>query len=177
MSGFPAADKVILTALKSYGMILADNGSCWFVSGAPADNWNNDDLPALTTVLGNNFEAVDLTPVVSSLDIASGGIAGWTSVTVHGVNYTGDAGQLQVYFGNVAATSVTVTNDNTLTAVAPAHATGAVDVTVVSPYSVSALSAADKFTYATLIVTVSGNSGNNVIYIHRAGNNINDWID
>jgi hypothetical protein len=177
ISGFSAADKVILTALKNYGMILADNGSSWFVSGAPSDNWNNDDLHALTTVVGNNFEAVDLTPVVSSLDITSGGTAGGSLVTIRGVNYTGDAGQLQVYFGNVPAKSVTVSNDTTLTAVAPPQVAGAVDVTVVSPYGVSALSAADKFTYATLNVTVSGNSGNDVIYVRRAGNNLSEWID
>ena len=177
ISGFSAADQVILTALKNYGMIVADNGSSWFISGAPSDNWNNDDLHALTQVLGSNLEAVDLTPVVSSLDTTSGGTAGGSSVVIHGVNYTGVTGQLQVYFGNVAATSVTVTNDNTLTAIAPAHAAGAVDVTIVTPYGTSVLSSADKFTYSTLNVTVSGNASNNVIYVRRSGNNLDEWID
>ena len=61
ISGFSAANQVILTALKQYGMILADNGSSWFISGAPDPGWNNDDLHALTGITGNSFEAVDAT--------------------------------------------------------------------------------------------------------------------
>jgi len=59
ISTFSPANQVILTALKRYGMFLADNGSSWFISGAPDDRWNNDDLHKLTTILGSNFEAVD----------------------------------------------------------------------------------------------------------------------
>jgi hypothetical protein len=177
ISGFSAADQVILTALKNYGMMVADNGGSWFLSGAPSDNWSNDDLHTLTQVLGSNLEAVDLTPVVSSLDTTTGSTSGGTSVTLHGVNYTGDAGQLQVYFGGVAATNVTVTNDNTLTATAPAHAAGTVDVTIVTPYGTSVSSSADKFTYAATGVTVSGNASNNVIYLRRDGSNLDEWID
>ena len=61
ISGFSPANQVILTALKQYGMMLADNGSAWYISGAPNDGWNNDDLHKLTTILGANFEAVDAT--------------------------------------------------------------------------------------------------------------------
>jgi len=61
ISGFSPANQVILTALKQYGMMLADNGSAWYLSGAPNDGWNNDDLHKLTTILGSNFEAVDAT--------------------------------------------------------------------------------------------------------------------
>ena len=59
ISTFSPANQVILTALKRYGMFLADNGSSWFISGAPDDRWNNDDLHKLTAILGSNFEAVD----------------------------------------------------------------------------------------------------------------------
>ena len=59
ISGFSPANQVILRALKKYGMILADNGSAWYISGAPDDRWNNTDLHALGSVLGSNFEAVD----------------------------------------------------------------------------------------------------------------------
>ncbi len=41
ISGFSATNQVILTALKQYGMMLADNGSAWFISGAPDDAWDN----------------------------------------------------------------------------------------------------------------------------------------
>ena len=61
ISGFSPANQVILTALKQYGMMLADNGSAWYISGAPNDGWNNDDLHKLTSILGSNFEAVDAT--------------------------------------------------------------------------------------------------------------------
>jgi hypothetical protein len=60
ISGFSAANKVILTALKTYGMFIADNGSAWFLSGAPDARWNDDDLHLLQTgVHGSDFEAVD----------------------------------------------------------------------------------------------------------------------
>jgi hypothetical protein len=46
-------------ALKRYGMILADNGSSWFITGAPNKGWNNDDLHTLGRVNGSDFEVVD----------------------------------------------------------------------------------------------------------------------
>jgi hypothetical protein len=58
ISGFPRQARVVLTALKRYGMILADNGSPWYVSGAPSKGWNNDDLHQLQRVHGDAFEAV-----------------------------------------------------------------------------------------------------------------------
>jgi len=51
--------QVLLRALKTYGMILADNGSPWFISGAPDDRWDNDALAQLRTLHGSDFEAVD----------------------------------------------------------------------------------------------------------------------
>ncbi|MDQ6665477.1 MAG: hypothetical protein M3Z23_13930 [Acidobacteriota bacterium] len=59
ISGFPAEAQVVLVALKKYGMMLADNGSAWFVSGAPDDRWNDDTLHSLTLVKGSDFEAVE----------------------------------------------------------------------------------------------------------------------
>jgi hypothetical protein len=51
---------VILQALKTYGMILADNGSAWYMSGVPDERWNNDDLHKLQSLVhGADFEAVD----------------------------------------------------------------------------------------------------------------------
>jgi hypothetical protein len=49
ISSFSAANQVILTALKKYGMIMADNGSSMYISGAPNDNWNNSDLHNLVS--------------------------------------------------------------------------------------------------------------------------------
>ena len=55
---YPPAARVILTALKTYGMILADNGSDWFVSGAPDPRWDNEELGTLKRVKGSDFEVV-----------------------------------------------------------------------------------------------------------------------
>ena len=49
----------MLAALKRYGMIVADNGSSWYVSGAPDPRWSNDDLHTLHRVPGSAFEVVD----------------------------------------------------------------------------------------------------------------------
>lgn len=59
ISGYSATNQIILRALKKYGMILADNGSAWYMSGVPDERWNNSDLNVLKNVLGSNFEAVD----------------------------------------------------------------------------------------------------------------------
>jgi hypothetical protein len=58
ISTFPKQARVVLQALKTYGMILADNGSNWYISGAPSPNWNNDDLHALGRISGSMFEVV-----------------------------------------------------------------------------------------------------------------------
>jgi hypothetical protein len=59
ISGFSPEVRVILKALKKYGMILADNGSSWFISGVPDERWDNDDLHQLHNVKGSDFEAID----------------------------------------------------------------------------------------------------------------------
>lgn len=69
-SGYAPEVQVILRALKRYGMILADNGSAWFLSGAPDARWDNDMLRQLRTVTGADFEAVDVTSL--QLDPDSG---------------------------------------------------------------------------------------------------------
>ncbi len=56
--------KVIATALKKYGMILADNGSAWFMSGVPDDRWDMDDLYTLRQIKGSDFEAVDISSLM-----------------------------------------------------------------------------------------------------------------
>jgi hypothetical protein len=65
VSGFPPSAKVILIALKKYGMILADNGSNWFISGAPDPRWNDDDLGTLRRVKGGDLEVLKMSDVVT----------------------------------------------------------------------------------------------------------------
>jgi hypothetical protein len=59
VSGFPRQARVVLTALKRYGMLVADNGSDWYITGAPNAGWRNDDLRTLARVKGSDFEVVD----------------------------------------------------------------------------------------------------------------------
>lgn len=73
ISGFSAANQIILTALKKYGMIVADNGSAWYISGAPDSRWNDDDLHNLTQVTGADFEAVDVSGMMVNPNTAQAG--------------------------------------------------------------------------------------------------------
>jgi hypothetical protein len=70
VSGFSPEVQVILGSLKKYGMMLADNGSSWFISGAPDERWENDILRELKRLQGDDFEAVDVTPLM--VDAISG---------------------------------------------------------------------------------------------------------
>jgi hypothetical protein len=58
---FPRQARVVLEALKRYGMIVSDNGSDWYISGAPDARWSNDQLHTLHRVTGSAFEVVDTT--------------------------------------------------------------------------------------------------------------------
>jgi hypothetical protein len=59
ISGYSPRMQVILLAMKQYGIIVADNGSDWYISGAPDSRWNNTELHTLDNITGNAFEAVD----------------------------------------------------------------------------------------------------------------------
>lgn len=64
-TGYPPQAQVILAALKTYGMILADNGSDWYLSGAPDARWDDDQLNALKQLRGGDFEVVQMGPVTT----------------------------------------------------------------------------------------------------------------
>ncbi len=64
LSGFSRETRLILRALQTYGMILADNGSPWYLSGAPDERWDNDVLHELHRVRGVDFEAVDVSSLM-----------------------------------------------------------------------------------------------------------------
>lgn len=65
ISGFSESNQVILRALKKYGMIVADNGSNWYISGAPDPRWDDDELSELKDIQGGNFEVVQMGAVVT----------------------------------------------------------------------------------------------------------------
>ena len=57
--------QVILRAMKKYGLIVADNGSNWYISGAPDPRWNDSDLATLSRVKGSDFEVAQMGTVVT----------------------------------------------------------------------------------------------------------------
>lgn len=65
LSGFPPQARVILTALQRYGMLLADNGGDWFISGTPDPRWNDAELKSLKRVCGKDLEVIQLGPLVT----------------------------------------------------------------------------------------------------------------
>ena len=65
LSGFGPQARVVLVALQRYGAILADNGSAWYITGAPSTGWDDDELHDLHAIVGANFEVVDTTGFVN----------------------------------------------------------------------------------------------------------------
>ena len=101
ISGFSANNQVILKALKKYGMILADNGSGVFISGAPDSRWDNDDLSALKTITASNFEVISQGVVYTPANIPTGPDPSIASFT---------ANPTQVQKGNPVTLSWSVSN-------------------------------------------------------------------
>lgn len=96
ISGYSAANQVILKALQQYGMIMADNGSNMYISGAPDDRWDNDDLHNLGQLAASDFEVVQMNtiytqanlptgsaPAISSFTASSSPVAAGTPVTLN----------------------------------------------------------------------------------------------
>jgi len=81
VSGFSATNQVILTALKKYGMIMADNGSNMYISGAPDPNWNNDDLHNLGQVTAADFDVIQMSPIYTAANVPQGAAPMITSFT------------------------------------------------------------------------------------------------
>src|SRR5262249_187817 len=119
ISSLDPESKVIAQAMQTYGVIVADNGSNFYATGASpsvdANNnvtvsWNGNDIQGwvhgLKSLTFSDFEVVNLAPVVTGLNASSG--AAGSTITVTGQNFSGAAGHLQVLFGNTPATNVTV---------------------------------------------------------------------
>lgn len=75
ISHFTPANQVILTALKRYGIILADNGSPWFITGVPDRRWNDDDLHTLKLITGADLEVVNTGGLRNGLGHHAGTVA------------------------------------------------------------------------------------------------------
>jgi hypothetical protein len=81
VSGFSATNQVILNAFKKYGIIMADNGSSMYISGAPDSRWSNDDLHNLGQVTASDFEVIQMSPIYTQANIPSGPAPQITSFT------------------------------------------------------------------------------------------------
>jgi hypothetical protein len=136
--------KIVAQALKDHGLIVADNGSAFYLTGASysvgatnqfALTWNDNDIQdlnhGLKSLLFTNFEVVDLSPAVTNINPTQA--AAGTSVTISGRNYSGAAGRLSVWFGTNLVPA-TVNDDAHVTAIAP-PGSGTVDVRVQSGLS------------------------------------------
>ncbi|MHB8607551.1 MAG: hypothetical protein ACYDCG_04510 [Candidatus Acidiferrales bacterium] len=86
ISRFSAINQVILKALKQYGMIVADNGSSMYISGAPDDRWNNADLHNLTSLTAADFEVISLGSVYTSANVKKGSAPIISSFTASAAN-------------------------------------------------------------------------------------------
>jgi len=72
ISSYSAANQVILKALQKYGMIMADNGSNMYISGAPDNRWDNNDLHLLGNLHASDFEVVSMNPVYTASNLPQG---------------------------------------------------------------------------------------------------------
>jgi hypothetical protein len=89
MTPYPADVQVILRALKKYGMMVADNGSAWFLSGEPDSRWNNTNLSTMRNIIGSDWEAVDVSSLMIDPNSGAAKQAGVTvTVTPASVNVT-----------------------------------------------------------------------------------------
>jgi hypothetical protein len=150
ISGYSAANQVILRALQKYGMIMADNGSNMFISGAPDDRWDNDDLHQLANVTAADFDVVQMSSIYTQSNLPAGaapaigsfstsalttttGVPVTLSWAVTGASYLIVSPQI----GTVRGTSVAVTPSQTTTYTLTAtnefgRTTASVTVTVIS---------------------------------------------
>ncbi len=71
VDGLPRQARVIALAMKKYGVMVADNGSPWYISGTPDERWDNDALRALANLTGDDFEVVDTSELMVSPDSAA----------------------------------------------------------------------------------------------------------
>ncbi len=147
-SGYPADDQVILTALKKYGMILADNGSAIFISGAPDNRWNNANLNLLKQITASNFEVVQTGTIYTPANVPTGASPTISSFTANPASIS--AGQPVTLSWSVSNSEYNIVDPQA----GPVRGTS----TVVSPSATTTytLSATNQFgrTAATVTVTV-----------------------
>jgi len=157
ISGFSPTNQIILRALKKYGMMIADNGSSWFLSGAPDSRWNDSDLHNLGAVHGSDFELVDVSGLMISPDSGQARQSTAVSVTV-----TPSSASVQVSTSRQFSATVNNSSDQTVTWTASAGSINALGLytapgAVPSPATVTiqARSQADTSAVGSATVTIT----------------------
>ncbi len=128
VSGYSPANQVILNAMKKYGIIMADNGSSMYISGAPDSRWDNSDLHNLGNVTAGNFEVVQMNPIYTSANVPQGAaptissftassttVSAGTQVTLSWSVANGEYAIVSPQVGAVRGTSVVVSPSATTT--------------------------------------------------------------
>jgi len=119
ISAYPAQAQVVLAALKRYGMILADNGSAWYITGAPDDRWDNTQLATLSRIKGSDLEVVQMgtvytsdpagpAPAITTFTPSPGTIANGASAQLSWASTNATRWFITPEIGWVTGTSVTV---------------------------------------------------------------------
>jgi len=147
ISTYPANDQVILTAMKKYGLILADNGSGIFFTGAPDDRWNNTNLSMLRNITASNFEVVQMGTVYTPANVPTGPAPTISSFTANPTTITA---------GSPVTLSWTVTN-STYNIIDPqaGPVRGTSVVVIPSATTTYTLNATNQFGRTTAPVTVT----------------------
>ncbi len=130
---FSPQTQVVLRALQQFGMILADNGSAWYVSGAPDDRWDNNQLHELGQLQGTDFEAVDESSLMldpNSAAVNGGASSGVLTLSRTALNF-GYSGSLvtgtqtvALAFNGTSGVSWTASSNQPNITVSPASGTG-----------------------------------------------------
>jgi hypothetical protein len=144
---FSATNQAILTALKKYGLIMADNGSNMYISGAPDDRWSNDDLRNLGSVTNQDFDVVEMNPIYTVANVPAGAAPTISSFT---------ANSQSVSAGTTVTLSWTVTGASYLIVSPDIGATRGASVIVTPSQSTTyALYATNAFGCTTAAISIT----------------------
>ena len=158
ISGFSPTNQIILRALKKYGMILADNGSAWYLSGAPDSRWNDSDLHNLGAVHGSDFEVVDVSGLMISPDSGQARQTSAISVTVAPSTASVQVSTTKQFTATVANSTNTAVTWTASAGIISATGLYTAPASVPSPATVTiqAVSQADTSAKGTASVTITG---------------------
>ncbi len=173
ISSYPAQVQVILKAFKTYGIILADNGSNWYISGAPDPRWDDDMLSQLSGVRGSDFEAVDESRLMMDPDsgLALGSV---TDLSVANA-VTGTGALTATLLWTAPINAITTTVRYSSVSIADANWSSATVITNSLPGSATILTAAVPYSSGTAYFALKSQSAsgvwsalsNNAFWPHR----------